>query len=76
MATPLSDGDARVDVLEFVGRRAATHWLLGHLDGLHHVPVPDTGLFDAEGVLEAWVYSCGSTLSRDRQVCCIVLLLE
>ncbi|DAZ94043.1 TPA: hypothetical protein N0F65_001474 [Lagenidium giganteum] len=41
---------------EASGARAATYWLFKRLVGLQHVAVPETALFDDEGVLEAWLY--------------------
>lgn len=61
MTSPTQDsdanGDAEAGVLVLSGRHAATYWVFKHLEGLRRVPIPETALFDSEGVLEAWIYT-------------------
>ncbi|OQR90617.1 hypothetical protein ACHHYP_05370 [Achlya hypogyna] len=38
-----------------LGRRAATHFVLQHVHGIKGVALPDTALFDDEGVLVEWL---------------------
>lgn len=46
-----------VDVVERLGRHAASYWLFSHLEGLRHVAIAETALIDNEGVLEAWLFT-------------------
>lgn len=51
------DRNSTVVVVEHTDRHAATYWLFKHVEGLCRVPIPETALFDAEGVLEAWIFA-------------------
>lgn len=41
----------------FASPQSATYWLFTHLDGLTDVAIPETAVFDDEGVFERWLYT-------------------
>ncbi|GLE09949.1 hypothetical protein PINS_up021894 [Pythium insidiosum] len=50
--------------LELSSHQRATVWLFDHLDGARDVLVPETALFDDEGILSAWLFTRSSVVDK------------
>lgn len=56
----------------FASPQSATHWLFTRLEGLVDVAIPETAVFDSEGVFERWLYTDPSPHSAQASKRCTI----
>lgn len=70
MAMMATHVDTTSTATAVVGRQRASHWLFSRLEGLQGVLIPETGLFGAEGVCDAWIFAGTPKTNQDASPRC------